>query len=154
AAQARGQPARPKIALIAHTGDPAESLIFADLSILGFDVVTVPEDDAQPTRRNLEQAARRLGAIAAIRITPLRQGAELGIFDRVTGKTVLRAVRFDEERQASSNLPAEALVSMRVVELLRASLLEIEAAQRPRGELPPPPEAKRLVASAVRRPTS
>ncbi|HEY3234291.1 MAG TPA: hypothetical protein VGJ84_06225 [Polyangiaceae bacterium] len=153
ATDVRPEAPRPKIALTVRSGDPAEPLLRADLALFGFDVVTVPEDNEPPTPRNLEETARRVGAIAAIRITPLRQGAELWIADRVTGKTVLREVTFAHGRDTSTDLPDEAVVSMRVVELLRASLLEIETTRPGRGELTPPPAASRFVALGARPPS-
>jgi hypothetical protein len=62
---------------------------------------------------------------------------EVWIADRVTGKTVLRAVDSD-----GSAPEPDAALALRAVELLRASLLEVALPTPPRGEVPVPPEIR------------
>jgi hypothetical protein len=109
---------------------------------LGVEVVVVASDRSQPVgRAPLEQTARSVGAFAAIRIVPLGGAVEVWIADRVTGKTVVREVISGAEGGTGS----EDTVAVGAVELLRASLLELNLSERPRrAELPAPPVARKL----------
>ena len=77
------------------------------------------------TDRAKGTASRRCGSCAARRRAARR---ELWVSDRLTGKTLVRRVDADPER-------APRLVAMRGVELLRASLLELESP--PHDDAPP-----------------
>ncbi|GAC1573728.1 MAG: hypothetical protein NVS3B20_05460 [Polyangiales bacterium] len=123
-----------------------------EMVALGFEVVLIDVPDG---RKALEQAAKKEGAMAAVRIAPSSRalesveggrrngpgtergsgddGVEVWVVDRVTGKTVLREV-------VSSGAQSDAEMALRAVELLRASLMEVEIEHPPRGEvtLPPP----------------
>jgi len=126
---------KPRVVVIE---DPAETTILprlrAELEGLDLDVRTVarPADEELP--RDLVESARQLGAVAAFRIIVEKDRADVWIADRLTGKVVLREL-----------LPRGAqidgrLVALRAVELLRASLLELELPRAvPQGELPPSP---------------
>ena len=111
----------------------------SELDALGLRVVEVsaPAEDRSP--RGLERAAREVGAFAALRIVPWEGGIEVWIADRVTGKTVLR------ELVVAPGEAADEVVALRAVELLRASLLELELPHEQSGDVPPPPAVKRLV---------
>ncbi len=105
----------------------------AELVALGFDVRGSAGEDTPSSREALEDAARAVEAIAALRIRPSRAGVEVWLTDRVTGKTLLREVVLP--RAGSQH--DDAIVAVRAVELLRASLLELDEAHPARGEVAP-----------------
>jgi hypothetical protein len=84
--------------------------------------------------RDLTAAARSGGAIAAFRVLVAPAAVEVWIADRVTGKVVLREVL----PQGVGSTVEDSVVVLRAVELLRASLAEVEAPHPPRGELAAP----------------
>lgn len=94
----------------------------AELRELGFAVALVQAPEEAPSRELLEATARDRGAVAAFRIVRSRSGVEVWIFDRLTGKTLLREVIVDDEPDPAARA---ALIATRAVELLRASLLEL-----------------------------
>jgi len=123
----------PRVVLIQ---DPGETTILprlrAELTGLGLDVrtVSVPANERLP--HDLIVAARGAGAVAAFRIIVEGDRADVWIADRVTGKVVLR-----EMLPRGAKIDGR-VVALRAVELLRASLLELDAPRAPQGELPPP----------------
>src|SRR5262249_41204308 len=120
------------------------------LEALGFQVVEMPVPSEAPAREALEAAARAAGAVAAVRLvpSPTDGGIEVWIVDRVTGKTVLREVVAPDVSAGGAAARASTL-AVRVVELLRASLLEMDAPHPSRGELPPTPELRAIARSAA-----
>jgi len=127
-----------------HPGATA-TRIQAELNQLGVEVVLVASSQAEPVgRAPLEQTARSVGAFAAIRVVPLGRAVEVWIADRVTGKTVVREVISEREAAAST----EDTVAVGAVELLRASLLELNLSARPRRSEVPAPSAARQLAAA------
>lgn len=142
-ARAAGAAALPRIVIIAPTSDDRISLrLQAELRTLHFDVPDVEIAPNPPSRAQLEEAARKSEAVAAVRIVPSSAGIEVWIVDRMTGKTVLREIVTKEGSAASG----DATVALRVVELLRASLMELDAARPPEGEMAPPPLIRELMA--------
>ena len=109
----------------------------AELQTLGFDVEVI-RAEAEPTRDALETAARTAGAVAALRVRTSQKGVEVWVMDRVTGKTVLREV-------VTGRPDDDAVVALGAVELLRASLLEIEQPTFKPREIPPTPAVQKLV---------
>jgi hypothetical protein len=135
-----GEEPLPRVALVVETeADPVARRLRAELVALGFDVVDVAAE-GEAGRETLEAVARAAGAVAALRVVPSEEGVEVWIVDRVTGKTVLREVV-----TADSMSPAEDVVPVRAVELLRASLMEIDAPHEVHGEVPPPPNIRAIV---------
>ena len=133
----------PRIIIIAPASDDRISLrLQAELRSLRFDVPEIEIAPDPPSRAQLEDAARKSEAVAAVRIVPSRSGVEVWIVDRITGKTVLR------EMVTSGGGPAsrDATVALRVVELLRASLMELDAAGPPQGDMETPPMIRELMA--------
>ena len=125
----------PRVALIE---DPAETTILprlrAELGGLGLDVRTVAKNQDEQLPRDLIEAARLTGAVAAFRIIVEGDRADVWIADRITGKVVLR-----EMLPRGPHIDGR-VVALRAVELLRASLLELDVPRAaPQGELPPPP---------------
>ncbi|MBN2196381.1 MAG: hypothetical protein JW751_26440 [Polyangiaceae bacterium] len=131
----------PRVVVVA--GSPSDGVtirIERELRALGVAVTVVPSGSLEdPSRGALETAARQLGAFAAIRIVETGSAAEVWVADRVTGKTVIR-----ELVQGDPNDDGE--VALGAVELLRASLLELQAIERaPRGEVAPTPAIEGLI---------
>jgi hypothetical protein len=131
---ARAQAAEATILLVVD--ERAEALatrVAAELSALGF---AVTSQTREPRATELATEARRAGAFAAIGIGPTARGTvEITVLDRVTGKTVRREVL----GRSLTDPTTRELVALRASELLRASLMEIEAPHPPRGDLPPTP---------------
>ena len=110
----------------------------AELRTLGFEVVVADRPMAETGRETLEDAAREVQAVAALFFRASRAGVEVWVMDRVTQKTVLREVVVPKSGD-------DALVAVRAVELLRASLLEVEAPAFVPGEAAPTPATLALV---------
>lgn len=117
------------------TSDPNAPLtqrVRAELVGIGVDVIVLrPPAEGSPGRTPLEQAARNVGAIAAVRLVPSGEGVEVWVADRVTGKAVVRALAMPAEGGPAS----DASVAIGAVELLRASLMELHSSEPPRGEV-------------------
>ncbi len=134
--------ATPRVVLVAdRDSDLVGMRLVGELSALGFEVVVVAvEPGTQASREPLEDLARERQAVAALRVVPLSGGVEVWIVDRVTGKTVLREVVTAGEGES-----VEEVVALRSVELLRASLMEIDAPHPVQGEVAAPPNIRRVV---------
>jgi hypothetical protein len=130
----------PRIVILApDRGDRVSLRLQAELKALHFEVPEVALAPDPPSRQRLEEAARASDAVAAVRIVPSSAGVEVWIVDRMTGKTVLREMVTDDV-QSSAGV---ATIALRVVELLRASLMELDAPRAPEGEVRPPPLIRR-----------
>lgn len=103
----------------------------AELRAFGFRVLVAEGHNVSVAE--LEVRARAAGVALALSTTETSHGVELRLVDRVTGKTLLREVL---ERDLSSTDP-DALIALRAIELLRASLLELALTHPPRGEVAP-----------------
>ena len=115
------------------TAEPSSSLtrrVQAELRSLGVDVIVLkPPDEGSPSRAPLEQAARSVGAVAAVRLVASREGrVEVWVADRVTGKAVVR------ELDAPGSGASDAAVAVGTVELFRASLMELHSGEPLRGD--------------------
>ena len=123
----------PRVALIA---DPEETTILprlhAELTGLGLDVKTVVKNESEQLPRDIIEAARATGAVAAFRIVVAGDRADVWIADRITGKVVLR-----EMLPRGAKIDGR-VVALRAVELLRASLMELDVRRAPQGEPAPP----------------
>jgi hypothetical protein len=122
--------------------------VAAELESLGFSVLSQTREPKPP---ELAAEARRAGAFAALGIGPTAAGSvEITVLDRVTGKTVRREIL----GRSLTDPTTRELVALRASELLRASLMEIEAPHPPRGELPATPVVARLATApeTIRRP--
>ena len=112
--------------------------VAAELSTLGF---AVESQTREPHSPELAAEALRAGALAAIGIGPTLDGnVEITVLDRVTGKTLRRELL----GRSLADPTTRELVALRASELLRASLMEIEAPHPPRGDLPATPVAIRV----------
>jgi hypothetical protein len=129
-----------RVLLIDPRSEPLTVRLREELESLGLEVVVVAEgDSAEP----LELRARLADAVGAIRITQRGSGSvDMTILDRATGKTVSRHLPI-----ATGTDPASSeLVATRTVELLRASLMELEAPHPSRGDAAVTPEVRVLAA--------
>jgi hypothetical protein len=137
------------------TAEPNSALtrrVRAELQGLGVDVIVLkPPEEGSAWRAPLEQAARSVGAIAAVRLVPSSEGkVEVWVADRVTGKAVVREL--DAPRGGAS----DAAVAVGSVELLRASLMELHSGEPLHGDAPASEKVRSLglplaVAEAVPR---
>ncbi len=120
------------------TSDPPAELshrVEEQLEALGFDVVVLnPPVTGSAGPTSLEQTARNVGAIAAVRIVPIAQSVQVWTADPVTGQAVFR-----ETVPPAGQKPSDAAVALGAVELLRASLLELHPPEPFVAPKPPPP---------------
>lgn len=135
------------VALVtAEPASPSARAVRRELEVLGLDVIVIrPPAETTMARLPLEQAARSVGAIAAVRLVPSGEGAEVWVADRVTGKTVIRRflVHVDDSGHDSAALAVGA------VELLRASLMELHAPSPPPGELAATSQVRALALRSI-----
>jgi hypothetical protein len=132
--------AAPRVAVVRvpEQNDPEglEPRLRAELEGEGFEVVLVQAEHA-PTREDLEDTAKSTDSFAAIAL--IRPAGSLAVdvwvTDRVTGKTVLRRIDAPPESPEAGSIMA-----VRAVELLRASLIELNLKITPKGEIAPAPE--------------
>jgi hypothetical protein len=124
------------IVLVANHAD-AEiiPLLRAELGTLGLNVLVVDRGDHELSPSELTEAARRNHAFAAFRVLVAEGKVEVWLADRVTGKVLLREVL---KAQSQPSATGDRTVVARAVELLRASLLELDVDERPQGEVAPP----------------
>jgi hypothetical protein len=142
----RADPARSRVAIVRSSSTDrvlreAGTRVRAELVDAGFEVVEVdraPGDD----RSEVEDATPDGSSFATIAMNRAANGAfaDVWISDHLTGKTVVRRI----EVGAGPN--ATAVLAIRALELLRASLLEV-AAKAPASE--PPMKAANDVMSFV-----
>ncbi|MCU0656187.1 MAG: hypothetical protein MUF64_13315 [Polyangiaceae bacterium] len=131
---------RPRIVMVTNHADAAiVPLLRSQLERLGLEVVQVDHGAEEVIPRDLSRAARQHQAVAGFRVLVARGTVEVWVSDRVTGKVGLREI----VAQGADPIP-DALVAIQAVELLRASLLELQAPTPPRGEVPPPPALRAL----------
>lgn len=137
------------------TAPEVTARLVAELRFLGF----APEVVAPPPRIEPEalfELARASGAAAAISVDVAGGRVQVWIVDRITGKLVARELGLAPEADAAPPPEADAApepatlepreIAVRTVELLRASLLEVEHAPPPReAEVPVTPAARRTL---------
>jgi hypothetical protein len=124
--------APPRILLLRPPSTEAQlsRRLQAEFTNLGITVVEVAdESDDDPTRFLVESAARER-AFAAIRVVSNAGGVTVWVADRLTNKILVRTLA------PSSSAVGSEVVALEVVELLRASLLELSVSPKTR---PAPP---------------
>ena len=136
---------QPSIVLLGH-GDGIGKQIEAELAAQGFRVVLEPAPEPFRGPADIEAAAREASAMGAVYVVMSQLGVEVWLVDRVTGKTLSRDVlgvsEGDEER----------VVAVRVVELLRATLLELELPEQTQGEVEATPQLRAVASLPSTRP--
>jgi len=137
AGTARAQPSEPAtIVLVSNHADAAIiPLLRAELANMGLNVLVVDRGDHELSPGELTEAARRNRAFAAFRVLVAEGKVEVWLADRITGKVLLREVLKTPSQQSGTS---ESAVIARAVELLRASLLELDVDERPKGEVARP----------------
>ncbi len=118
-----------------HTDAAVTSLLREELINLGLNVQVVDRGDHELSPGELIETARQNHAFAAFRVLVGQGKMEVWLADRMTGKVLLREVLRTPDRP--SNTSQTAAVA-RAVELLRASLLELDVDDRPAGEVERP----------------
>jgi len=127
-AASAAEPRLRVVIVIDESDDPFAERIRAEVSALGFEVVTVePWRTGEPVE-SLDAAGRANQAAAAIRMVASRKGVEVWVANQPTGRSLLRQLVVDEQPGA----PNEGLVALQTAELLRTTLLS-------RSDLPPAP---------------
>ena len=136
--------ARPSVLLIVDSSEPRLLRQLRDeLNAFGFDS-TVEDAAAQPgTAREVQELAESRHSAADLWIRPSTRGVEVWVADRMTGKTIMRDMPADNEQTDLDE--GYRLLAIQTVELLRASLLEIQLAQRPIAPVSVPPEIETRV---------
>jgi hypothetical protein len=117
-----------------HADAEIMPLLRAELEELGLDVQVVDKGENEVVPRDLGRAARSVEAVAGIRVIVAKGVVEVWVADRVTGKVSLREII----TQPTQSVSDRATVVLRAVELLRVSLMELDAPHQPRGEIAPP----------------
>ncbi len=124
-----------------------------ELTAGGFDVTVVESPAGEDPRAFLEEqaAAPDVEAVVAILAAAPTDIVELWVIDRVTGKTVTRRLPAEPATARSAEV-----LSIRALELLRASFLEIALGASRAGPdpstpppPPPPPEVARMTEVAL-----
>jgi hypothetical protein len=132
----------PKILLVQSPNAQSQLAmrLHAEFTNLGIAVVEVPDDAGVDAARFLTDAATREHAFAAIRVVTDAGGVTVWVSDRLTDKTLVRSL------PASRADVGGEVVALEVVELLRASLLELNLPEPSRQ--PSPPEVAALIRPA------
>jgi hypothetical protein len=137
--------AAPRVAVVLNPNAAAssgyETQLRSELQAAGFEVVSISAEASTPEQ--LEAIAVQSQSVAAISLAQPSGAvsASVWVTERITGKTLLRAVRPEK-----LGPEAPSIIALRAVELLRASLLELNEAHAPRGALPVPPSVRAWVA--------
>jgi hypothetical protein len=119
--------AAPPIEVVSSAADaPLADRVAADLRSMGLEA---ERGQLPPGDVALLDLARSRGALAAVRILRTSRGLEVWVAERATGKTLMRVAPLSPE-------DGESMVALRAVELLRASLLELDLGEEPRGDIP------------------
>ncbi len=114
----------------------------AELTLHGFEAAVVDLETSDSSPERLTVLAEEQGAFAGISLTRRvgASSANISIADRVTGKTSIRTLALGKEPEAPT------LLAVRATDLLRASLREFKANEKPPREVvgvdqgPPPDE--------------
>jgi hypothetical protein len=145
-----------RVALIKpDSGDPvlvdAFNRLKAELDIHHFDAEVVDANLSDAPADKLAEIAQRAGALASIAFVHHGSNASVDVWlaDRVSGKTSMRRLEVGRSSDAAS------LLSIRAVDLLRASLLEVAPGKPPPADVVdvdrgPVPNAARVLAAPAK----
>ncbi|MBN2802387.1 MAG: hypothetical protein JXR91_04770 [Deltaproteobacteria bacterium] len=132
--------------------DPSQGFVLrlkAELESAGFLVEIQKVDLKGDPRRELDVAARKIGAGAAVLLNKAMGFVEIWITDRVTGKIVIRKVKIPEDEQFP-----DTFIALSSVELLRASFLEVATSSISHGSVKADAAVKKLVSPKSDEPVS
>jgi hypothetical protein len=129
----------------------ATARLGAVLLAAGFDTIEVEAPREIDARGAIEQAGEGAGAFATLSLWPVARSSAIDVWiaDSMTHKTSVR--RIAGEVQKKPALPR--LIALHAVELLRASLLEVESPSA-KGDEPSPEPTRRRAPRSRRQPTS
>jgi hypothetical protein len=134
----------PRIAALVPSANAAiTTRISAELAAAGFQLLLAEPQSWPPSRQEIAEIARREGAIAGLALISNENTIEIWIVDRITGKTVVRAL--PSKPGAQNQQDQMDLVAICTLETLRATLMEISVPRHTRGELAPPSAVRALV---------
>jgi hypothetical protein len=122
--------------------------LVAELESFGFDVVVVTPSILPPDRAEIEQLSQREGATVDLVLVEAGGGLEIWIADPSTGKTSFHEVILG--LYASGEAPET--TAIRLVETLRATLIELAGPRNIAAPLPPRRAAEVASAPPVARP--
>jgi len=121
-----------RVLIIALEGSRALALgLSGEFTVRGFDVLSEDMSEA-PSPEELEELARRREAIATILLRPSGDEVQIWVVDRVTDKIVIRTLTAAEGEDRG-------ILVRRAVEVLRASLLEVQVMPEEELAVPAPP---------------
>jgi hypothetical protein len=139
--------ADPIVVILSSGNDPHQTIfsrqLDAELRAMGFSPRTIPQDTPDFNPETLDEVARTHEAVAAITLRGSADRPVIWIADRATGKLLRREL--DEKPGAASDV-----LAVRAVELLRASLIELEATHSVKSEMEPEPKVLELAAESIR----
>lgn len=121
--------------VIDESDDPFAERIKAEVSALGFEVVSVEPWRTGEAIESLDAAGRTNQAAAAVRMIASRKGVEVWMANQPTGRSLMRQLVVDERP-----VPNEGLVALQTAELLRTTLLS--RSDLPPKAPPPPPSVE------------
>jgi hypothetical protein len=136
-----------RVAIVEPEGDDpvvreAITRLRAELVASGFVVLRAQAKKTGERHRDVERAGASEGPFATIAIVRTDRGAaaEIWVADHLTDKTLVR--RVDTDATDEARLPTA--LAIRAVDLLRASLLEVQARSAPKRPQPIPPDVARF----------
>ncbi len=106
----------------------------AELASAGFKLVIVTPPRPEVDRRDLELLAQREGAVGALSLLRSQPGPQVWVVDPSSGRTVFR-----DDISGFSNDDRTDAIAVRMVETLRATMLQVESPHAVPVEPPPPP---------------
>lgn len=133
---AKSQERHKILVLLEQTSPPFLPRLRAELGSSGFGVAVVKPSTFPPSRAEIEQLAQQEGATAGLSLIEAGSGLEIWVVDRATAKTVFREVILGlyDPREAPE------VVAIRMVETLRATLMEVEHPRTSSVEVAPAAE--------------
>jgi hypothetical protein len=114
-----------RVAVVTGRDEAVTGRLLKELGTAGFDAFSYTGD---PEER-LEEIARKERAAAVIRLELKGKNVDVWVADRVTNKIVFRSLEVTE-----SSGPTDTIAVLAAVELLRASLMELHAPQKTKGQ--------------------
>ncbi len=119
---AHGEERHKILVLLEQTSPAFLPRLRAELGSSGFGVAVVKPSTFPPSRPEIEQLAQQEGATAGLSLIEAGSGVEIWVVDRSTAKTVFREVILGlyDPREAPE------VIAIRMVETLRATLMEVE----------------------------
>jgi hypothetical protein len=133
---ARGEERNKILVLLEQTSPAFLPRLRAELASSGFGVAVVRPSTFPPSRSEIEQLAQQEGATAGLSLIEAGSGVEIWVVDRTSAKTVFREVILGlyDPREAPE------VIAIRMVETLRATLMELEHPRSGTVETAPAPE--------------